>query len=289
LTLRLGEWELVLEGVSSSLATRLQERWGGFARSGGTERPRLRIRCSERPGDESGLGLGEWEPGETYRLESRMLNGTPVVRSYNFCMCPDLDEDRCWKLVLGGASGEPRDRTVENAVRSLTARIALEEGGFALHGAGIRKEGATWIFAGVSGAGKSTAVRLSSPCEELGDDFAVLVPGAAGWRTLAAPFDNRERAPADPMQGTIPLAGVWRLFQSREIRTEQPATLQGVASLLTCVMLPGLFPELEPNLLGNVERFVMEGFFGHLYFRNDSGFLDHLRERHLGKGGTGDG
>jgi hypothetical protein len=214
-----------------------------------------------------------------YRLESGQVDGALVLRSYNFCTCPGKDDDRVWSLVLGGAPDEPLERTMENAVRSLVARIALQEGGFAVHGAGIRREGMTWIYAGVSGAGKSTAVKLSATCQELGDDFAVVVPGEAGWSTMALPFDNREKAPADPIKGLLPLDGIWKLFQATAARIEQPPALLAIASLLSCVMLPGLFPDLAQQLAGNVERYVREGSFGHLYFRNDPDFLVCLDER----------
>jgi len=253
LTLRLGNWDLALEGLSEHLEACLEERWGGFVRPGASSEPRIRIRCVDRTQTRGGLGLGAWSPGELYRLESGQVDGALVLRSYNFCMCPGKDDDRVWSLVLGGAPDEPLERTMENAVRSLVARIALQEGGFALHGAGIRREGMTWIYAGASGAGKSTAVKLSATCQELGDDFAVVVPGEAGWSTMALPFDNREKAPADPIKGLLPLDGAWKLFQATAVRVETPPTLVAIASLLSCVMLPGLFPDLAQQLAGNVE------------------------------------
>jgi hypothetical protein len=279
LTLRLGGWDLVLEGLSAQLESDLRARWGGFVRPGESSAPRLRVRCVDRSRAGSGLGLGTWTPGELYRLESRQVDGALVLRSYNFCMCPQQDDDRQWLLVLGGAPDEPLERTIENAVRSLVARIALQEGGFAVHGAGIRRAGKTWIYAGVSGAGKSTAVKLSAPCQELGDDFAVVVPGESGWNTMALPFDNREKAPADPVQGLLPLDGVWKLFQANVARVETPPAVVAVASLLSCVMLPALFPNLVEQLSGNVERFAREGSFGHLNFRYDPDFLVRLDER----------
>ncbi len=276
MTLAIGPWRIGIRGLTPALEGLLARRWGGFSRPGFPDDPSLELLAAHCTAG-AGLGLGSWSPGEVYRLEGAMVEGRQVIRSYNFCMAPVGDGPGTWKLVLGGADGEPLPRTVENAVRCLVSRLALLDGGFALHGAGVRKSGKTWIYAGESGAGKSTAVSLSSPCDGLGDDFAVTVPRDGGWATCAVPFDNSEQAPGEPVRGLIPLGAILRLFKAgpgEQPRVEVPAEAMKIASLLTCVMLPGLFSDLTDTVLENVHRFVMAERFGHLHFHKDRRFVD---------------
>ena len=276
MTLAIGPWRIGIRGLPPETATRLVRRWGGFLRPGFPDDPSLELFVVDRTAGK-GLGLGPWPAGEVYRLEGAMVEGRPVIRSYNFCMAPAGDDSMTWKLVLGGAAEEPLLRTVENAVRCLVSRLALLDGGFALHGAGVRKSGKTWIYAGESGAGKSTAVSLSSPCDGLGDDFAVTVPRDGGWATCAVPFDNSEQAPDEPVRGLLPLGAILRLFKAvpgEQPRVETPAAAMRIASLLACVMLPGLFTDLTDTVLENVGRFAEEERFGHLHFHQDRRFVD---------------
>ncbi len=279
LTLTIGPWSIGIRGLDHETAARLTRRWGGFSRPGLLDGSDLQLFCIDRTAGD-GLGLGSWRKGEVYRMEGALVDGRPMVRSYNFCMAPAGDDAGTWKLVLGGAPGEPLERTVENAVRCLVSRLALMAGGFALHGAGVRRSGQTWIYAGESGAGKTTAVRLTEPCESLGDDFAVALPVGPGWSTCAVPFDNREQAPLKPTAGLLPLGAILRLFQAgagEPSRVEVPESVLSTASLMTSVMLPGLFADLGNAVLENAARFAADRLFGHLHFHKNRLSLDRVQ------------
>jgi hypothetical protein len=180
-------------GLSDAMATALDARWGGFLAAPHAGSPRMVVRAVR--GDGSGW-LPRWRPGEGYRLEADATGGPLVVRSYHFALGPEISG--AWRLALCDPGDEPVGRVLDNAARYLVARLAIESGGLALHGAGLRRDGRAWIFAGPSGAGKTTAMGLSAPAESLGDDFAVVLPTGGGWAAPALPFDNAEIAPRDP-------------------------------------------------------------------------------------------
>jgi len=279
LTLTIGPWRIAVQGLDPETEGGLAVRWGGFSSPGLPDRPDLQLFCVDRTAGEN-LGLGTWQPGEVYRLEGALVAGRPVIRSYNFCMTTEGGGDGNWKLVLGGAPEEPLERTVENAVRCLVSRLALRAGGFALHGAGVRRSGETWIYAGTSGAGKSTAVSLTAPCESLGDDFALAIPHDGRWATCAVPFDNSERAPDRPITGLLPLGAILRLFQAgagEAVQVQAPPSVLRTASLLTTVMLPGLFVDLVDAEIENAGCFAAEGQFGHLKFHKEQSFVEQVR------------
>jgi hypothetical protein len=186
------------------------------------------------------------------------------------------------RILAGGCaalSEEPDEqpgRILENVVRYVVARMALQLGGFALHAAGVLREGRAYVFAGPSLSGKTTVVSRSAPAQSLGDDFAVLFPEAEVWHASALPFDNSECITGAPPLGSYPVAGIWRLVQAERNRIEQlPASL-AVASLLACTAFPWAMPEESETILLHVKQFIERRSFAHLHFTRQVDFWDEL-------------
>lgn len=270
-TLRIGDWDVRLEGIEDDLARSLDRRWGGFVRTEQADRPRMTIRMFRGEDD---LFLSRERIGEKYRIEAVMDGGVPLLRSYGFAACPE--EATGWRVALAGRGEERPDRVVDNAVRCVLERVALEEGGFALHAAAVLRGGSAYLFAGPSNVGKTTAVALSEPCVNLGDDLVLVLPVGGTWSVPASPFDNAEQAPPDPPAGLFPVKGVWRLFQAGEHRVETVPAPADLASILACVALVHTMPGLEEALVENLKRFVADVPFAHLHFRRDPGFWSLL-------------
>ncbi len=271
--LTLGDQTIRFEGLSEALASAIDARWGGFASTSAARSPRLIVRAVR---SDDGPWLRRWSAGERYRLEADASGGPLIVRSYHFALSPEVSGS--WRLAICGQDREPIGRVLDNAARYLVARIALEAGGLALHGAGVLRGGRAWIFAGVSGAGKSTAAGVSSGTTPLGDDFAVVLPEGVGWATHAVPFDNTEKAPDAPVRGLVPLAGVLRLFKAPTHRIEQPAGVIAQASLMSCAAFPWALPDLAERAEDAVARISASGAFRHLHFAQDAGFWSLLDE-----------
>jgi hypothetical protein len=265
--LSIGADTIRFEGLTDAFAGTLDARWGGFLAPARAAAPRIVVRTVRGDGS---VWLPRWRPGESYRLEADAESGPLVVRSYHFALGPELSGS--WRLAVEDLGAEPVGRVIDNAARYLVARLAIEDGGLALHGAGLRRGRRAWIFAGPSGAGKTTAMRLSAPAESLGDDFAVVVPFENGWAAPALPFDNAEAAPADPVRGLTPLAGVFRLFQAERHRVERLSGVLAQASLLACAAFPWALADLADRAGESVAAIAASGLFGHLHFALDSGF-----------------
>ena len=266
--MRIGNRSILIEGLDARQVQLLAERWGPFleARPFSTPWARLQLLPAENRG-----WLEQERPGELYRLESLNDPAHRVVVSYNFAVC-EGPIPGTWRVAINGRAAEPAGRIFDNVLRYLTARMALDLGGFALHGGGVLRAGRAYVFAGASGSGKSTAIGLSSPSTSLGDDMALILPGTRGWLAPALPFDNSERITVEPPRGLFPLAGIWRLYQAQDHAVERPQTSLAVASLLGCTSFPWVLPELDERLLQQVTRLVQDELFAHLHFRKDAQF-----------------
>jgi len=270
--LSIGAWRLRFEGLDAGLARVLDARWGGFVAPSGERLPTARVLIRTTSED---LWLPAAAPGEGYRIEATLGGGQVLVRSYAFAL--EASGAGAWTLALAQVASEPRGRTMDNAARWLVARLAAQDGGVALHGAGVAASGNAWVFAGPSRSGKSTAARMMDPAAPLGDDFAVIVPSKGGWGVPAVPFDNSESAPPDPVRGVVPLGGVLRVFQANKTRIERPASPLAEASLLACAAFPWALPDHRDAIEAAIDRLIASGKFAHLHFTLDTplaGFLE---------------
>jgi hypothetical protein len=276
LTLRVADWEVEIGGLDAELAEVLEARWGDFVGRAVSPSPTVRLRILK--GD-AGLSLGRDRPGEIYRLEAEREGGCMLVRSHHVAICAEPDDPGAWRAGLTITDAEPPARIVENVVRYLMARLCVAGGGFALHGAGVLRDGRAHLFAGPSRSGKTTAVGLSPGGTSLGDDFSIVIDTAEGWRTTAVPFDNLERPPESPPTGWIPVAAIWRLERSAETDVRIPAAVQATASLMASATFPWAMPDLTDAMLEHVRSFVSTSVFGILSFTKESDFWPLIESR----------
>ena len=269
--LRLADWSIVVDGLDRTVSRGLAERWGACWTNQPEPTPTLRLALQSA----AERWLPAPRPGELYRIEAAGRDDGFHVRSYQFIAWPD--GPGLWRASVFADGEEPAGRTVENLLRYLVARLAVEAGGVPWHGAGVLRGRKAFVFVGPSRAGKSTAVGLSVPpgCS-LGDDMSVLIQRDGRWWTVALPFDNAGGLPSGAPAGWQPLAGVWRLFQAEQPRVVEPPKMTAAASAMTAVAFPWALRDLSARLLDAVDRLVHDGLYGHLHFALDPGFWEHL-------------
>jgi len=276
--LDLGAGRVRLEGLDAGLAVSLGRRWGAFLGRDDSAEPDYVVRVLR-----SDAGWLVAQRGEGYRIESFNDAADRLIASYNFALCADAAPSRL-RLGLYESADEPLERAVENALRFVAARLALDRGGLALHGAGVLREERAYLFAGPSGSGKTTAVGLSPGTLPLGDDFAVIVladpdrgdPAGRRWAAAALPFDNSERVVGDPPRGLFPLAGVWRLHKAADTRVERPPLHTATAALLGCAAFPWALPAHAGLLLERCQQLVEDGCFARLHFSREGDIWTEL-------------
>jgi hypothetical protein len=266
-TLVVGGLGLRIDGLSADLCESLERRWGGFLIPPGPQPSHYTVELY-RAG--AGYWIGAPLSGEAYRVEAVNDESRRLVWSYHFAIGRGVRPGN-WRVGLSDQADEPLERVLDNALRYLTAYLAVEQGGFAMHAAGVLHEDRAWLFAGASRAGKSTVVQLLEPADSLGDDFGMVLPLAGGgWSAPAVPFDNAERIGSERPTGKFPLAGVWRLHQAGTTYVELPPAGRAVTSLMGCTAFSWAMPEQAAKLLEQVERFVGSGMYQHLHFTKDA-------------------
>ena len=154
-----------------------------------------------------------------------------------------------WKLVRGDFSAEwdpvsRRGRTrqsanpysIDSALRIVHTLILAEDGGgFLVHAASAVRNGRAFLFAGVSGAGKTTIMRLAPPgVTLLTDEISYVRKEETGYVAYGTPFAGELAKPGKNVQA--PLAAVYLLAQGADNRIDDVPPSEAARALLRNVL-----------------------------------------------------
>ncbi len=98
------------------------------------------------------------------------------------------------KLVEAQFEGHANPNTLEAMIRIVSAMVLPAQDTLILHASAIAIEGQAHVFAGVSGAGKSTIAQLLGaygPVEVLSDELLLLTRREGAWFVDVAPFSGK--------------------------------------------------------------------------------------------------
>lgn len=140
---------------------------------------------------------------------------------------------------------------VEYFLRFLFALLAFDSGGFLMHSAGLVRRESAYLFFGHSGSGKTTVARLSAQDRVLNDDLILLRPSQKGWMAYGTPFWNQTQV--KPRNLHAPLAGLFRLVQSKQVFLEKLNPAQSLAEVLSSIPILSKDPSRNALL---IERMV---------------------------------
>jgi hypothetical protein len=98
-----------------------------------------------------------------------------------------------------------------------SAFIVHHQWGLLIHSSCVEQNGKAYLFAGQSGAGKSTVAQVSTPRPLLSDEASILKINENEVKVFDSPFRSELISSYDP--GTCELAGIYLLNQSLDVRT----------------------------------------------------------------------
>lgn len=157
-----------------------------------------------------------------------------------------------WTSVAG--DGSPLDRfpgIFENFCRILVAYRLHELGGAVIHGAGLILNGEGLLFAGRSGAGKSTVSRMGQErgLTVLSDDLNALLPRDETVLLAGLPFTgDLERGDGS----AVPLRGLYRLVQDPDDSLHPLGRAEAVATLMACSPFLNADPHRRASLFSTL-------------------------------------
>ena len=177
-----------------------------------------------------------------------------------------LFEDNRWILERGDFHAEldPELRrghirlaatpyAIDAAFRVVHSLLLAKQGGLLIHAASAVRNGRAFLFAGVSGAGKTTISRLAPPdATLLTDEISYIRREGDGYVAYGTPFAGELAKPGENVRA--PLAALYLLAQGPENRIEPVAAADAARAVLESV----LFFAHDPRLVGKVFNSVCE-------------------------------
>lgn len=209
-----------------------RKRYGAFL-TRGRAKLRLRLRSAAPPLP------GGWRP----RIRGR--GGRLCCESSQFHLDLELAGSGAFAgRGRGDYAGSPQ--ALDSLLRVLYSRLLPASGGVLLHAAAFRRQGAAYLFAGPSGAGKTTLMRKLSRAPGvrfLSDELVLLRREGSALTAHSTPFWGEFRQPEN--NGRAPLRRIFTLARSRTRTRIRPLAFSRAQSrLLRCLV--GFSDEREP-------------------------------------------
>src|ERR1022692_2163493 len=161
-----------------------------------------------------------------------------------------------WTFERGDfrAEWEPASRTgrirqtanpysIDAVLRIVHTLVLARQGGFLLHSASAIRNGKPFLFAGVSGAGKTTISRLAPPdATLLTDEISYVRKQGDGYMAYGTPFTGELAKLGE--NASAPVAALYLLAQGPENRIEPVAVADAGRELLANMLFFAEDPEL---------------------------------------------
>ena len=142
---------------------------------------------------------------------------------------------------------------IDAAFRILHSLLLAKQGGLLVHAASAVRNGRGFLFAGVSGAGKTTISRLAPPdATLLTDEISYLRRESEGYIAYGTPFAGELARPGENERA--PLAALYLLAQGPENKIEPVGEADATRAVLESV----LFFAHDSELVGQVFDSVCE-------------------------------
>ena len=125
--------------------------------------------------------------------------------------------------------------SIDSVLRIVHTLVLAQEGGFLLHAASAVRNGKAFVFAGVSGAGKTTLSRLApADADVLSDEISYVRKEAGGYYAYGTPFAGELARVGENLRA--PLATVYLLTQGAENRVTAVGKAEAARGILTNVL-----------------------------------------------------
>jgi len=169
----------------------------------------------------------------------------------------------------GWVRQSPNPYSIDGVLRILHSLFLAREGGFLVHAASAARNGRAFLFAGVSGAGKTTLSRLAPPdAEVLTDEISYVRPSHSGYVAFGTPFAGELARIGANLRA--PLAALYLLVQGPENRIEPVDPIEAARAVLRNILFFAHDEELVGLVFQSVFDFVARVPVQRLVFTPDA-------------------
>lgn len=159
--------------------------------------------------------------------------------------------------------------SIDAVMRIVHTLVLAREGGFLMHSASAIRNGKAFLFAGVSGAGKTTISRLAPPdATLLTDEISYVRKSDDGYVAFGTPFTGELAKLGENV--SAPISAVYLLAQGPENRIDRISTADAARSLLANILFFAEDPELVQSVFDSAFEFVSRVPVSRLTFIPDS-------------------
>jgi len=165
---------------------------------------------------------------------------------------------------------------VDSAIRITHSLVLAEQRGFLLHASSLIRGGRAFIFAGPSGAGKTTISRLAREEDHLlTDEISCIRRCQDSWIAFGTPFAGELARSGENRQA--PVEALYLLRHGRENYIEPLSTAAAVRSILRNVLFFAADPRLTDSLFDTICKFACDVQVCRLSFVPDARVWDLIQ------------
>jgi hypothetical protein len=230
----IGAMPVLVQTASAEFAQILLERYGGFVSSAAEPVFEFEVEIVPPGRIPGALSIDQ-------DLSVRFEAGRWVLQRGDFRaeLDPALRHGHIWQ------SANPY--SIDAAFRIVHSLLLAKQGGLLVHASSVVRNGRAFLFAGVSGAGKTTIARLApTDATLLTDEISYLRREADGYAAFGTPFAGDLAKPGENVRA--PLAALYLLAQGPQNRIDPVGGADAVRAVLQCV----LFFAHDSQLVGHV-------------------------------------
>lgn len=170
----------------------------------------------------------------------------------------------------------PNPYSIDTVLRITHSLVLAEEGGFLVHAASAIRGGRAYLFAGVSGAGKTTMARLAPPdAIVLTDEISYVRRNRASYKAYGTPFAGElARVGANT---SAPLETLYLLVQGPENYIKPVPKIDAARALMRHILFFAEEKEMVARVFDSVLEFVSRVEVVQLVFAPDARAWELIR------------
>jgi hypothetical protein len=169
----------------------------------------------------------------------------------------------------------PNPYSLDSVLRIVHSLILAREGGMLVHSSSVIRGASAYLFAGVSGVGKTTISRLAPPdVHVLTDEMSYLRKEGGRFHAYGTPFAGDLARPGENL--SAPLAGIYLLKQGRANLVEELGTAEAVRGIMANILFFAHDPELVNAVFEAAIDLVSRVPVRRLTFVPDASVWEHI-------------